>query len=165
MSEATSLDCSLQQITITWHSVKLWMTSNFIWYMLRVVIAYSVLAASFGRLCIVYCSLQVVVFSCCNLLVVCWGCLNTLLRVWFMATWWSRPVILDKSSSLPSPQLDSCQILVLQTGTDYGPYIVNEPSPLHTTTIVECCTCKLVEDWKYLRVNVRQDLNSSCCMQ
>ena len=42
-----------------------------------------------------------------------------------------------------------------QTGTDYGPYLANEPSPLHTTTIAACCTRKLVDDWKYLRVNVR----------
>lgn len=46
------------------------------------------------------------------------------------------------------------------TGTDYGPYIVNEPSPLHTTTIVECCTCKLVEDWKYLRVNASEPMGT-----
>jgi V-type H+-transporting ATPase subunit d len=44
----------------------------------------------------------------------------------------------------------------MQTGTDYGPYFANEPSPLHTTTIVECCTRKLVDDWRYLRVNVSE---------
>ncbi len=44
---------------------------------------------------------------------------------------------------------------VLQTGTDYGPYLANEPSPLHTTTIVDRCTEKLVDDWNKMRANVR----------
>lgn len=44
----------------------------------------------------------------------------------------------------------------LQTGTDYGPFLANEPSPMHTTTLVDCCTRKLVADWRYLRENVRQ---------
>ncbi|KAI8029418.1 V-type proton ATPase subunit d2 [Camellia lanceoleosa] len=30
------------------------------------------------------------------------------------------------------------------SATEYGPYLQNEPSPLHTTTIVEKCTLKLV---------------------
>ena len=42
-----------------------------------------------------------------------------------------------------------------QTGTDYGPYLANEPSPLHTTTIVDRCTEKLVDDWNKMRANVR----------
>lgn len=37
------------------------------------------------------------------------------------------------------------------TASDYGPYIANEPSPLHTATIVEKCTQKLVDDWNYMR--------------
>lgn len=43
---------------------------------------------------------------------------------------------------------------LLQTGSDYGAYLANEPSPLHTTTIVERCTEKLVDDWTYMRCNV-----------
>ena len=43
---------------------------------------------------------------------------------------------------------------LLQTSTDYGPYLANEPSPLHTTTIVERCTEKLVDDWNKMRANV-----------
>lgn len=42
-----------------------------------------------------------------------------------------------------------------QTGTDYAKYVANEAGPLHTTTLVECCTRKLVDDWEYLRQNVR----------
>ncbi len=42
-----------------------------------------------------------------------------------------------------------------QTATDYGPYIQNLPSPLHTTSVVEACTQLLVDQWHYLRANVR----------
>jgi V-type H+-transporting ATPase subunit d len=37
--------------------------------------------------------------------------------------------------------------------TTYGDFLVNEPSPLHTTTIAEKCTQKMVEDFEYLRTN------------
>lgn len=52
-----------------------------------------------------------------------------------------------------------CARLVLarapvQTSTDYAPYLVNEASPIHTTTIVEKCTKKLVDDWNYMRTQV-----------
>lgn len=43
----------------------------------------------------------------------------------------------------------------MQTGTDYGAYLANEASPLYTTTIVERCTQKLVNDWNYMRTQVR----------
>ena len=43
----------------------------------------------------------------------------------------------------------------LQTGTDYGPYISNAASPIATTTIVDLCTEKLVDDWTRMRSNVR----------
>ena len=48
----------------------------------------------------------------------------------------------------------------LQSGSDYGPYLANEASPLHTTTIVERCTEKLVDDWNRMRANV----SPSCCV-
>ncbi|KAK9822704.1 hypothetical protein WJX81_004748 [Elliptochloris bilobata] len=44
------------------------------------------------------------------------------------------------------------------TGTDYGPYLANEPSPLHTTTIVDRCTEKLVDDWNKMRANADEPL-------
>ena len=44
---------------------------------------------------------------------------------------------------------------VLQGTTDYGPYLANEPSPLHAATIVEKCTAKLVEEWNHLRCQAR----------
>lgn len=46
-------------------------------------------------------------------------------------------------------------LYLMQTSTDYGPYLANEPSPLHTTTIVDRCTDKLVDDWNKMRTNVR----------
>ena len=48
----------------------------------------------------------------------------------------------------------------LQTATDYGPYIQNLPSPLHTTSIVEACTQLLVDQWHYLRANVRSTVHA-----
>eukprot|EP00897_Mesotaenium_endlicherianum_P007216 jgi/Mesen1/6522/ME000332S05524 len=44
------------------------------------------------------------------------------------------------------------------TGTDYGPSLQNEPSPLHTTTIVEKCTQKLVDDYSHMRTHAVQPL-------
>ena len=48
-------------------------------------------------------------------------------------------------------------VLPLQAATDYGPYLANEASPLYTTTIVEKCTQKLVEDWNRMRCQVGID--------
>lgn len=42
----------------------------------------------------------------------------------------------------------------MQTSSDYGQYLANEASPLFTTTIVERCTQKLVNDWNYMRTQV-----------
>lgn len=42
--------------------------------------------------------------------------------------------------------------------TDYGPYLQNEPSPLHTTVVVEKCTQKLVDDWNYMRCQASEPL-------
>ena len=41
------------------------------------------------------------------------------------------------------------------TGSDYGPYLANEASPIYTSTIVEKCTKKLVDDWNKMRCEVR----------
>lgn len=42
----------------------------------------------------------------------------------------------------------------------YGPYLQNEPSPLHTTFIVDKCTQKLVHDFKYLLANSTEPLST-----
>ena len=59
----------------------------------------------------------------------------------------------DPVSSFHTPH-PACLLCALQTGTDYGPFLANEPSPIHTTTLVDCCTRKLVADWRYMRENV-----------
>ncbi|KAK3036663.1 hypothetical protein RJ639_030232 [Escallonia herrerae] len=46
------------------------------------------------------------------------------------------------------------------SATEYGPYLQNEPSPLHTTTIVEKCTLKLVEDYKHMLCQATEPLAS-----
>jgi len=42
--------------------------------------------------------------------------------------------------------------------TDYGDFLANEPSPLHTTTIAEKCTLKLVKEFTHLRAQATQPL-------
>jgi V-type H+-transporting ATPase subunit d len=42
--------------------------------------------------------------------------------------------------------------------TDYGDFLANEPSPLHTTTIAEKCTLKLVKEFLHLRAQSTQPL-------
>jgi len=59
-------------------------------------------------------------------------------------------------------QCDSLEDLKLQLqATSYGgDFLVNEPSPLHTTTIAEHCTLKMVEQFNYLRVNSVKPLST-----
>lgn len=47
-----------------------------------------------------------------------------------------------------------CSVWVMQSATDYGPYIQNLGSPLHTTTLLESCQSLLVDQWTFLRANV-----------
>eukprot|EP00899_Mesostigma_viride_P005277 jgi/Mesvir1/14750/Mv05393-RA.1 len=42
--------------------------------------------------------------------------------------------------------------------TDYGSFLQNEPSPLHTTTIVEKCTQKLVDEFNHMRCQASEPL-------
>eukprot|EP00775_Hariotina_reticulata_P002761 gene2761-3055_t len=44
------------------------------------------------------------------------------------------------------------------TATDYGPYLANEASPLYTSTIVDKCTQKLVDDWHAMRCQADETL-------
>jgi len=48
--------------------------------------------------------------------------------------------------------------LYLSQSTDYGDFLANEPSPLHTTTIAEKCTLKLVREFNHLRAQAPQPL-------
>jgi len=44
------------------------------------------------------------------------------------------------------------------SSTDYGDFLQNEPSPLHTTTIHEKCTQKLVQEFNHIRVQAVEPL-------
>jgi len=44
-------------------------------------------------------------------------------------------------------------------GTDYGDFLESEPSPIHTTTLQERCTHKMVEQFQYLRTNAVKPLS------
>jgi V-type H+-transporting ATPase subunit d len=62
--------------------------------------------------------------------------------------------LLNKADYDNLTQCDSLDDMKLQLqSTTYGDFLVNEPSPLHTTTIAERCTHKMVEDFEYLRTN------------
>jgi len=59
--------------------------------------------------------------------------------------------------------LSQCETLedmkmYLSQSTDYGDFLQNEPSPLHTTTISEQCTLKLVREFNHLRAQAPQPL-------
>jgi V-type H+-transporting ATPase subunit d len=56
-------------------------------------------------------------------------------------------------------QCDNLEDMKLHlSGTSYGDFLSNEPSPLHTTTIAEKCTEKLVQHFKHLRSQAVQPL-------
>lgn len=63
----------------------------------------------------------------------------------------------DASSITPSLRLLSS---VVQTGTDYGPYLINEAPPLHTTAIVDACTRRLADVWSTMRANADTPLST-----
>lgn len=48
----------------------------------------------------------------------------------------------------------------MQTGTDYGPYLINEAPPLHTTAIVDGCTRRLADTWQQMRTNADTPLST-----
>lgn len=50
--------------------------------------------------------------------------------------------------------------LALQTGTDYGAYLVNEAPPLHTTAIVDGCTRRLADTWQLMRAHADSPLST-----
>lgn len=68
-----------------------------------------------------------------------------------------RSDVLTCSCYLPSL---SSRTSVLQTGTDYGPYLINEAPPLHTTAIVDACTRRLADVWSTMRANADSPLST-----
>mmetsp|Transcript_30525 Transcript_30525/g.76602 ORF Transcript_30525/g.76602 Transcript_30525/m.76602 type:complete len:371 (+) Transcript_30525:122-1234(+) len=58
-------------------------------------------------------------------------------------------------------QCDNLEDIKLHlASTDYGDFLANEPSPLHTTTIAEKCTEKLVSEFNYLRAHSVEPLST-----
>jgi len=56
-------------------------------------------------------------------------------------------------------QCDSLEDMKLYlASTDYSDFLANEPSPLHTTTIAEKCTIKLVKEFTHLRAQATEPL-------
>jgi len=56
-------------------------------------------------------------------------------------------------------QCDTLEDIKLHlAGTDYGDFLANEPSPLHTTTIAEKSTLKLVKEFNHLRAQAAEPL-------
>ena len=62
----------------------------------------------------------------------------------------------DYNALCQCENLDDVKLFL--AGTEYGPWIQNEASPLHTATIVQRCTEKLVEEWRHLRTQAEQPL-------
>jgi len=66
----------------------------------------------------------------------------------------------------PADYANLCQAEVLDdmklhlATTDYGDFLANEPSPLHTTTIAEKCTEQLVLEFDYLRAHSVEPLST-----
>jgi len=60
--------------------------------------------------------------------------------------------------------LEQCEVLddikIHLNSTDYADFLANEPSPLHTVTIAEKCTEKLVSEFIYIRANSAEPLTT-----
>lgn len=68
-----------------------------------------------------------------------------------------RPASAPLCHTHAAPSCTSLLCVCVQTATDYGSYLANEASPLYTSTIVDRCTQKLVDDWNAMRCQVRLD--------
>jgi V-type H+-transporting ATPase subunit d len=55
----------------------------------------------------------------------------------------------DYANLIQCDQLEDIKLHLAQT--DYGDFLANEPSPIHTTTLQEKCTHKLVNEFHHLR--------------
>jgi V-type H+-transporting ATPase subunit d len=72
-----------------------------------------------------------------------------------------RSKILDANDYANLCQCDSLEDIKLHLSqTDYGDFLQNEPSPLHTTTIKDKCVEKMVNEFNYLRYNAVQPLST-----
>jgi len=62
----------------------------------------------------------------------------------------------DYANLIQCEALDDMKLHLSQT--DYGDFLSNEPSPIHTTTIADKATQKLVGEWNHLRAQAVQPL-------
>eukprot|EP01114_Cavostelium_apophysatum_P007893 TRINITY_DN20108_c0_g1_i1.p1 TRINITY_DN20108_c0_g1~~TRINITY_DN20108_c0_g1_i1.p1 ORF type:complete len:363 (-),score=131.96 TRINITY_DN20108_c0_g1_i1:81-1169(-) len=70
-----------------------------------------------------------------------------------------RSGLLNKQDYDNLVQCDTLEDMKLYlASTDYGDFLANEPSPLHTTTIAEKCTLKLVREFAHLRAQSAEPL-------
>jgi len=70
-----------------------------------------------------------------------------------------RSGILTSSDYANLVQCDTLDDMKLHlASTDYGDFLANEPSPLHTTTIAEKCTLRMVKEFNHLRANATEPL-------
>jgi V-type H+-transporting ATPase subunit d len=70
-----------------------------------------------------------------------------------------RSGILKKGDYTSLTQCDTLDDLRLAlAATDYGDFLASEPSPLHTTTISEKCTQRLVKEFNHIRASANEPL-------
>jgi len=70
-----------------------------------------------------------------------------------------RSGILARTDYSNLTQCDTLEDMRLAlAATDYGDFLANEPSPLHTTTISERCTEKLVREFNHIRAQATEPL-------
>jgi len=62
----------------------------------------------------------------------------------------------DYANLIQCDQLDDMKLHLSQT--DYGDFLANEPSPLHTTTVAAKCLEKLVDEFNHVRIQAVQPL-------
>jgi len=72
-----------------------------------------------------------------------------------------RSGILRHSDYVNLSQCESLDDMKLHfAATDYGDFLQNEPSPLHTTTIHEKCTEKLVQEFNHIKLQAVEPLTT-----
>jgi len=64
--------------------------------------------------------------------------------------------VADYSNLTQCDSLDDMKMHL--ASTDYGDFLANEPSPLHTTTISENCTLRMVKEFNHLRAQAAEPL-------
>jgi len=64
----------------------------------------------------------------------------------------------DYANIIQADALEDMKLHLAQT--DYGDFLANEPSPLHTTTIAEHCTAKLVDEFNHIKFQAVEPLTT-----